>query len=106
LVLISIGSDTDDDTAYAAAPIQEDGRVIGVIQLAAPLSAAQNLVWERWLALGGAVLAVTAVKLANAIQQAVTDEQIKQNAAALGAKIRDEDGLGYAVDVIKQTVGV
>lgn len=57
----NISSDTDDDTAYAAAPILKDGRVIGVIQLAAPLSAAQSLVWERWLALGGAALAVTAV---------------------------------------------
>lgn len=48
---------------------------------------------------------LTAVKLANAIQQAVTDEQIKQNAADLGTKIRDEDGLGCAVNIIKQTMG-
>jgi signal transduction histidine kinase len=57
----SISSDTQDDMAYAAAPISEDGEVMAVVQLAAPLSAAQSLVWERWLALGGAVLAVTAV---------------------------------------------
>jgi hypothetical protein len=37
----NISSDTQDDVAYAAAPILEDGRVIGVIQLAAPLSAAK-----------------------------------------------------------------
>ncbi len=57
----SISSDTQGDIAYAAAPISEDGEVMAVVQLAAPLAAAQSLVWERWLALGGAVLAVTAV---------------------------------------------
>lgn len=57
----ALSSDTRADTAYAAAPILEDGRVRGVVQLAAPLSAAQGLVWERWLALAGTVLAVTAV---------------------------------------------
>ncbi len=56
-----ISSDTQANQAYAAAPILEDGRVIGIIQLGAPLSAAQSLVWERWLALGGAVLVVTAL---------------------------------------------
>ncbi len=57
----NIGSNTQGDMAYAAAPILHGDQVIGVIQLAAPLSAAQTLVWERWLALGGIVLAVTAV---------------------------------------------
>lgn len=56
-----MSSDTQSNTAFAAAPILKDDRVIGVIQLAAPLSAAQKLVWDRWLGLGGAVLAVTAV---------------------------------------------
>jgi signal transduction histidine kinase len=55
------GSEAQGDVVYAAAPILEDGQVIGVIQLSAPLSAAQNLVLERWLALGGAVLVVTAL---------------------------------------------
>lgn len=48
---------------------------------------------------------LTAVNLTHAIQQTVTDEQIKQNAAALGAKIRAEDGLGNAVKIINQTLG-
>jgi signal transduction histidine kinase len=52
-------SETQGNMVYAAAPILEDGQVIGVVQVSAPLSAAQNLVWERWLALGGAVLVVT-----------------------------------------------
>jgi signal transduction histidine kinase len=54
-------SDARGNMAFAAAPVLEEGRVMGVVQLAAPLSAAQNLVWERWLELGGAVVAVTAV---------------------------------------------
>jgi UDP:flavonoid glycosyltransferase YjiC (YdhE family) len=45
---------------------------------------------------------LTAVKLTKAIQQAVTDEAMKQNAAALGAKIRQEDGLGNAMGVINR----
>ncbi len=48
---------------------------------------------------------LTAVKLAHAIQQAVTDETMRQNAAALGAKIRKEDGLDNAVAIIKQIMG-
>lgn len=56
-----IGSDTQGSTAYAAAPVLHDSRVIGVVHLSAPLSAAQALIWQRWLTLSGAVLAVTAV---------------------------------------------
>ncbi len=57
----NISSDVRGNMAYAAAPILEEGRVLAIVQLAAPLSAAQSLIWERWLALGGAVLAVTAL---------------------------------------------
>jgi signal transduction histidine kinase len=56
-----LSSDARGNMAFAAAPVLEDGRVMGVVQLAAPLSTAQSLVWERWLELGGAVVAVTAV---------------------------------------------
>jgi signal transduction histidine kinase len=55
-----ISSDVRANMAFAAAPILEDGQVMAVVQLAAPLSAARSLVWERWLGLGGAVIAVTA----------------------------------------------
>ncbi|MEJ2747369.1 MAG: hypothetical protein P8183_05600, partial [Anaerolineae bacterium] len=48
----STSSDTQSSMAYAAAPILEEGRVLGVIQLVRPLSAAQTLVWDRLLALG------------------------------------------------------
>jgi len=55
-----IGTNIQNNVVFAAAPILEEGRVIGVVQLAAPLAAAQSLIWQRWLALAGAVLAVTA----------------------------------------------
>lgn len=45
--------------AYAAAPILEDGGIIGIVQIAAPLSAAQTLIQQRWLVLAAAVLVVT-----------------------------------------------
>jgi signal transduction histidine kinase len=53
------GSETKGEVVFAAAPILEEGQVIGAVQVSAPTSAAQNLVWERWLALGGTVLVVT-----------------------------------------------
>ncbi len=46
---------------YAAAPIAEDSGVMAIVQLAAPLAAAQGLVMQRWFALGLGVLGVTAV---------------------------------------------
>ncbi len=54
-----ISSDIRVNQAFAAAPILEDGRLFGVVQLVAPLSATQALVLERWLTLAGAVLVVT-----------------------------------------------
>lgn len=39
---------------YAAAPITEDSDLLGIVQLAAPLAAAQSLVSRRWLTLAGA----------------------------------------------------
>ncbi|MCB8988187.1 MAG: HAMP domain-containing protein [Ardenticatenaceae bacterium] len=50
-------------TVYVAAPIMEDGRVLSILLLASPLTAAQELVIQRWLGLVGGVilLAVLAV---------------------------------------------
>jgi hypothetical protein len=44
-------------------------------------------------------------KLANAINAAVTDESIRRSASKLGEKIRAEDGIGCAVQFIKQRIG-
>ncbi len=50
-------------TVYVAAPIVEDDHVISVLRLSSPLTAAQQLVIQRWLGLIGGVifLAVLAV---------------------------------------------
>lgn len=47
---------------------------------------------------------LTAVHLAHAIQQAVTNPAFKQNAAHLGEKIRQEDGLREAVNIIQKVM--
>jgi sterol 3beta-glucosyltransferase len=45
---------------------------------------------------------LTADRLAQAIQTAVTDQAMRQRAADLGAKIRSEDGIARAVAVVEQ----
>jgi UDP:flavonoid glycosyltransferase YjiC (YdhE family) len=45
---------------------------------------------------------LTSERLAHAIQQAVTDEGIHERAASLGEKIRAEDGIARAAEVIQQ----
>jgi signal transduction histidine kinase len=57
----SVSTAAQGSTAYAAAPILEEGQVIGIVQLAIPINAARVLVWERWLMLGAAVLALSAM---------------------------------------------
>ena len=60
-VIVDTRRDADGlTTVYTAAPIGEDGRLVGMVWLFAPLSTAQSLVQKRWLALGGGVLALTA----------------------------------------------
>jgi UDP:flavonoid glycosyltransferase YjiC (YdhE family) len=44
---------------------------------------------------------LTAEKLRAAIASAVTDEPMRARAAALGARIRTEDGLGQAIEAIE-----
>jgi UDP:flavonoid glycosyltransferase YjiC (YdhE family) len=48
---------------------------------------------------------LTAGRLADAIQQAVTDREMRQRAAELGAVIRAEDGIARAVAIIQQLEG-
>lgn len=45
---------------------------------------------------------LTADRLAQAIQQAVTDQPLRQRASELGSRIRAEDGIGNAVAVIDE----
>jgi sterol 3beta-glucosyltransferase len=48
---------------------------------------------------------LAAENLAHAIDAAVTQPEIRQRAARLGEAIRSEDGVGRAVDLIKQILG-
>ena len=45
---------------------------------------------------------LTAERLARAIQEAVTDKEMRQRAAGLGARIQAEDGVAQAVEVFQQ----
>jgi UDP:flavonoid glycosyltransferase YjiC (YdhE family) len=45
---------------------------------------------------------LTVERLAEAIQRAVTDQTMRQRAADLGAKIRNEDGIARAVAIIQE----
>jgi len=49
---------------------------------------------------------MTAEKLAAAIARAVTDETIRARSAALGERIRTEDGVGRAIEVIERRLAV
>jgi sterol 3beta-glucosyltransferase len=49
---------------------------------------------------------LTAEKLAAAIRAATTDSKMKARAAALGKAIRAEDGVGNAVKIVQQYLGV
>ena len=49
---------------------------------------------------------LTAPRLADAIRTAVSDGGMRERAAALGAQIRAEDGVGQAVEIINKLIGV
>jgi sterol 3beta-glucosyltransferase len=48
---------------------------------------------------------LTAEKLADAINTALNNSDMKERAAALGEKIRAEDGVGRAVEFINRVTG-
>jgi UDP:flavonoid glycosyltransferase YjiC (YdhE family) len=52
------------------------------------------------------IKALTAEKLAAAINAAVNDASLRARAAALGEKIRAEDGVARAVEIIERHASV
>ena len=79
------------------------GLRVGKPTIVIPFLGDQGFWGERVYALGAGPQPVrntrlTAELLSAAITQAVTDERIRANAAALGEQIRAEDGVGQAVD--------
>ena len=83
----------------------------GIPSILIPIGADQRL-WAyrvETLGVGPAPIPrsrLTAERLAKAIEQAVSDPAIRQRAAALGEKVRAEDGVGEAVRIIRQYMGV
>jgi UDP:flavonoid glycosyltransferase YjiC (YdhE family) len=79
----------------------------GVPSIVTPF-AGDQLAWaDRVARLGvgpraGPLKSLTAEKLAQAIQTAVTDQALRARAAALGEKIRAEDGVARAVEIIER----
>lgn len=78
----------------------------GVPSIIIPFFGDQPFWGEKVAALGVGPTAIprqklTAARLAQAIHQAVTDEKMRENAAALGSQIRSEDGVARAVKLIQ-----
>ena len=57
---------------YAAAPLLEDGFVLGAVRLAVPETAMQGAVARRWLTLGGVAMLLTGLALAAALALAAS----------------------------------
>jgi UDP:flavonoid glycosyltransferase YjiC (YdhE family) len=79
----------------------------GVPNLIAPFAPNDQPAWAERVATLGVGLRLpgskklTAERLAEAIQAAVTDSALRARAAALGEKIRAEDGVGRAVAIVE-----
>ncbi len=78
----------------------------GVPSIITPFFGDQPFWGARIAALGVGVEPIprkqlTAERLAEAIQTAVTDQAMRQRAAELGARIRAEDGVARAVDIVQ-----
>jgi len=83
------------------------GLRVGVPSILVPIVADQLLWAQRAGALGVGPKPIprsrlTAERLAEAITQAENDPELRQRAAALGEKIRAEDGVGEALRIIEQ----
>jgi sterol 3beta-glucosyltransferase len=81
----------------------------GIPSVMIPFGPDQSFWAQRAQKLGVAVEAIPAAKLtveklAEAIRFAVEDWQIREKAARMGEKIRDEDGVGNAVRIIEQVL--
>jgi UDP:flavonoid glycosyltransferase YjiC (YdhE family) len=79
----------------------------GVPSIIAPFAADQPAWAERVVKLGVGLRApslgkLTAEKLAEAIQLAVTDSALRARAAALRGKIRAEEGVARAIEIIER----
>jgi len=79
----------------------------GVPSIIVPFFADQPFWGQRVMDLGVGPAPIprkelTAERLAQAIQMAVTDQPLRERAADLGTRIRAEDGIARAVELVKQ----
>jgi sterol 3beta-glucosyltransferase len=96
---------------HGGAGTTAEGLRAGVPTVILPFAVDQAFWGQRLKALGVGPEPIpfkklTVDKLAHAIQEAVTQSEIKRRAASLGEAIRSEDGVGNAVRIIKQYLGV
>jgi sterol 3beta-glucosyltransferase len=95
---------------HGGAGTTAEGLRAGVPTLILPFAVDQAFWGKRVKALGVGPEPIpfkklTADRLARAIQETVTQSEIKRRAARLGDAIRAQDGVGNAVRVIKEYLG-
>jgi sterol 3beta-glucosyltransferase len=96
---------------HGGAGTTAEGLRAGVPAVIVPFTVDQPFWGKRVAALGVGTAPIpasrlTAEALANAIQSAVTNSNTRERAISIGKAIRAEDGLGNAVRIIKQYLGV
>lgn len=93
---------------HGGAGTTSQGLAAGVPSIVVPFFGDQPFWGSRVQALGAGPAPIprkklTADRLAAAIEQAVSDQGMRERAAAIGAKIRAEDGVARAVEAIGKT---
>lgn len=89
------------DTIYTAVPISEDGYLLSVLRVAAPASATISVVNQRFLALAGGVLALTALAVVAALWLAASFTRPLEGLQASALKLAAGD-LSQRVPVSRQ----
>jgi sterol 3beta-glucosyltransferase len=95
---------------HGGAGTTAEGLRAGVPSVVVPFTVDQPFWGNRVNALGAGpepiyASQLTADKLAGAIQLAITDTKMRQRASAIGKAIRTENGVGMAVNIVRQYLG-
>lgn len=95
---------------HGGAGTTAEGLRAGVPAVVVPFTVDQPFWGNRVKALGAGtdpipVKGLTTTKLAEAIQRATGDPKLRRRAESIGMLIRSEDGVGNAVEIVKQYLG-
>ena len=95
---------------HGGAGTTAEGLRAGVPAVIVPFTVDQPFWGNRVKALGAGtepipVKGLTTIKLAEAIQRATHDPKMRQRAESIGGLVRSEDGVGNAVEIVKQYLG-